>query len=164
MNSTAEKALDNLKTFYLSLPPGDEDTETSQLHALHFRIHMTGPALTTLLQNTFGSTSVVSSELRSPVSPSVDEGDGMSFSVKKQRKKKSRGASIAIDDNPFRDIGASVPRGLEEADRLGADLLDERKGMLKVRFCLGTCHSVLDAEYFRCTWPVFHDLSPTSML
>jgi len=64
------------------------------------------------------------------MSPSED--GETSSPLKKQRKKRARGASIIVDDGTFRDIGVRVPRELEEVERLERDLLEELKGTLKV--------------------------------
>ena len=136
LNSDSQKVLDLLKSYYHSLPPADEDDQTSQLDGLHYRLHQSERALFTLSESTFSSTPYGSPELRSPTSPSVDEDNDKPFPVKKNRKK-SRGTSVAIDDSPFRDIGARMPRGLEEAKSLEADLLEERKGILNVSITNG---------------------------
>jgi hypothetical protein len=132
VTSNQQQALNHLKTFYHSIPPGEEDLETSELDGIHLRLHRIAPALAILSQNTYNSTSSLSPEPRSPISPSVDEGDDIPFLAKKHRRKKSRGASIVLDDGPFRGIGARMPRGLEEAERLEGDLLKELNEALKV--------------------------------
>jgi hypothetical protein len=131
VDSNAQKLLEYLKIFYHSIPPEENDIETLKLDAIHHRLHRITPALAILSQSTFDSTSTLSPEPRSPKSPSVDEGDEIPF-LRKQRKKKSRGASIVIDDGAFLGIGVRMPRGLEEAEHLERDLLDELKGTLKV--------------------------------
>jgi hypothetical protein len=126
MNSNQQKVLNNLKTFYHSLPPGEDDTETSKLDSIHLRLHRIVPALAIISQSTFSSASSLSPELRS------SEDGEIPFLVKAHRKKKRRGEPIIIDDGTFRDIGARIPRGLEEAERLERDLLEELKDTLKV--------------------------------
>jgi hypothetical protein len=129
-DSNQQEVLRNLKIFYHSLPPGEDDTETSKLDNMHLRLHRIAPALAIISQNSFSSTSGLSPEPRSPMSPSED--GEIPTLVKKQRKKRARGASVIVDDGTFRDIGACMPRGLEEAERLERDLLEELKDTLKV--------------------------------
>jgi hypothetical protein len=104
VDSNAQKLLEYLKIFYHSIPPEENDIETLKLDAIHPRLHRITPALAIISQSTFDSTPTLSPEPRSPKSPSVDEGDEIPF-LRKQRKKKSRGASIVIDDGAFLGIG-----------------------------------------------------------
>jgi len=131
VDSDAQKALEILRTYYLGLSPADEDNKTSELYGLHHEPHQIEQTLTNLSKSTLSPTSYGSPELRSPTSPSVDGGGNKPSPVKKNRKR-SRGASVVFGDSASRDIGASMSHGLEEANSLEADLLQERKRMLNV--------------------------------
>jgi len=140
-HSNAQKILELLRTYYLRLPPEDEDHKTSKLRELHYKLHQSARALDILSESTFSSTLCGPSELRSPISPS--EGNDKPFSVKKNRKK-SRRASVIIDESAFRDIGASMPHGMEDAKSLEARMLEERKDILTVSVTDGPCHFMLN--------------------
>lgn len=120
--STARNLLEQLKAFYLSVPPEEDDSDMAKIH---FTLHKTDSILVNLSEFNYTD----SSGPLSPTSPIAD--DENPALVKKHRKKKSRGMSIVVDDGPFKSVGIRKPSGTEEATLLESNLLEERKDFLK---------------------------------
>jgi hypothetical protein len=133
LTSNACKLLNNLKSFYFSFPPDEED-QIRELSQHLYRLHKTEAVVELLCTPTFINTLTASSTfVSSPTSPTFEEEEDLPFVVRKKHQRKKSKASKHVPEYPaFRDANMSQPRTSNEAAEMEYLLLTERKKILQV--------------------------------
>jgi hypothetical protein len=130
--SPAFQVLNNLKAFYFSFPPDEED-QIRELAKHFYRLHTTGAVVELLCAPTFVNTLASPNIVSSPTSPTFEEEEDLPFVVRKKHQRKKSKASKHVPDNPaFQAADLAQPRTLNEVTETEYRLLTEWKNILQV--------------------------------